>query len=69
MPGVYRRSATDEDGRWVLGVGARYEIKKSGPRSGWFTLVYGCLKAPVGLPLIAISAMSADMASGRVITL
>ncbi len=27
MPGVYGRSATDDDGRWILRVGATYEIK------------------------------------------
>ncbi len=40
-----------------------------GPSCGRFTLVYGCFKGLAGLPLFAISAMSADMAWGRVTTL
>ena len=42
---------------------------RSGPNCGRFTLVYGCLKGLVILPLIAIFAMSAAMASARVATL
>ncbi len=50
-------------------VSERARSVRAGPSCGRFTLVYGCFKGPVGLPLIAISAMSADMASGRVATL